>query len=151
VRKWTLIGLAVGVGILLVSQVVPYGRAHSNPAVTRTVAWDSPATERLARAACFDCHSNETVWPWYSNVAPISWLVQADVQGGREHLDFSEWDRPQEADPAEIVESARSGSMPPVQYTLLHRGSRLSTSERAALARGLERTLGADPPIGGGG
>ena len=59
-------------------QFVPYGRDHDNPEVTNTVAWDSPRTAELFDPACADCHSNETDWPWYSNVAPVSWLVQSD-------------------------------------------------------------------------
>ena len=68
---------------LLAIQLIPYGRAHANPPVLAEPAWDSPATRDLAVRACFDCHSNETVWPWYSNIAPVSWLVQRDVDGGR--------------------------------------------------------------------
>ncbi|MDH4347045.1 MAG: heme-binding domain-containing protein, partial [Thermoleophilia bacterium] len=90
-RKWIVLGVAGVVAALLLAQLVPYGRAHDNPAVSQSVTWDSPRTEQLARGACLDCHSNETVWPWYSNVAPVSWLVQGDVDGGRERLNFSEW------------------------------------------------------------
>lgn len=71
--KW----VAVAVVVLFVAiQLVPYGRDHSNPAGGRRIAWDSPRTQRLMTGACMDCHSNDTQWPWYSNVAPISWLVQ---------------------------------------------------------------------------
>jgi mono/diheme cytochrome c family protein len=151
VRRWIVFVLAGAAVALLLAQLVPYGRAHDNPPVTKSVVWDSAATERLARGACYDCHSNETVWPWYSNVAPMSWLVQSDVDGGREHLNFSEWNRPQDADAAEIVESVQSGEMPPFQYKPLHAGGRLSAAERQALASGLERTLRADPPVPGSG
>ena len=70
---WAL-GLAIG-GFLLI-QFVPYGRSHTNPPVLSEPAWDSPETRVLAQTACFDCHSNETDWsPWYTKVAPASWLV----------------------------------------------------------------------------
>ena len=55
-------------------QLVPYGHNRSNPPVTGEPAWDSPQTRAYAKQACFDCHSNETIWPWYSYVAPASWL-----------------------------------------------------------------------------
>jgi mono/diheme cytochrome c family protein len=135
--KWGLVAL---IGTLLVIQLVPYGRDHTNPPVVAEPAWDSAHTRELAVRACFDCHSNETVWPWYSNVAPMSWLVQRDVDEGRETLNFSEWDRPQEAE--EAAETVREGSMPPSQYLLTHPEARLSDAELSALAAGLAATLG---------
>jgi hypothetical protein len=151
VRTWILRGLAAGVVLLVVVQLVPYGRDHTNPPVTQEVRWDSARTRELAVGACYDCHSNLTVWPWYSNVAPVSWLVYADVQGGRETLNFSEWDRPQGEEGDEAAEAVRDGSMPPLQYKPLHPAGRLSAAERDELARGLEETLAADPPVPGGG
>ena len=70
-------GAAIIVGGFALTQVVPYGRNHTNPAVVYEPDWDSPETRALAERACFDCHSNETTWPWYSTIAPISWLTQA--------------------------------------------------------------------------
>ncbi len=150
VRRWLIRGAIAVVGLFVIAQLVPYGRDHTNPPVTREVRWDSARTRQLAAGACFDCHSNLTNWKWYTNIAPVSWLVYADVKGGREHLDFSEWDKPQ-GEVGDIVEAVRDGSMPPFQYTPLHSAARLSSAERAALARGLEKTLAADPPIPGGG
>ncbi len=122
-------------------QAVPYGRDHSNPPVRAEPAWDSPRTRELAARACFDCHSNETRWPWYSRLAPASWLVQWDVQRGRHELNFSEWGRKQEhADHS--AEKVREGSMPPRAYLLLHPEARLDAEERRALIRGLAATLG---------
>jgi hypothetical protein len=93
--RWLLLaGIAV-IALLALAQAVPYGRAHTNPPVTKEPSWDSPRTRELASRACFDCHSNETRWRWYSNVAPVSWLVQRDVDGGRSAFNFSEWDKPQ--------------------------------------------------------
>lgn len=63
--------------------------ARSNPPVTREVQWDSTQIRALAQRACFDCHSNETVWPWYSYIAPISLRVADHVQEGRQKLNFS--------------------------------------------------------------
>jgi hypothetical protein len=61
-----------------------HGHDHANPSGGQPIAWDSPRTEQLMTDACMDCHSNLTHWPWYSNIAPISWLVQKDVEDGRE-------------------------------------------------------------------
>ena len=88
-----LIGLIVIIGLFVLIQVVPYGRNHANPPVLNEPRWDSPKTRQLAVRACYDCHSNETIWPWYSNVAPVSWLVQKDVDQGRDEINFSEWRR----------------------------------------------------------
>jgi mono/diheme cytochrome c family protein len=150
VKRWLLVGLGALAVLFLVAQLVPYGRDHANPPVTKEVAWSSPATERLVAGACYDCHSNRTTWPWYASIAPVSWLVQHDVDEGRATLNFSEWDRPQSADAAEIVEAVREGEMPPLQYELLHGAARLSSAERDALARGLETTLAGSPPAPGG-
>lgn len=141
--KWVKIGLLSLLGLLVVIQVIPYGRDHTNPPVVAEPAWDSAETRELAVRACFDCHSNEVVWPWYSNVAPISWLVQRDVDEGREKLNFSEWNRPQE-EPEEAAETVRRGSMPPNFYAWLHSDARLSDSELAALEAGLTATLGGE-------
>ena len=86
--------VVVAVVALLLIQVVPYGRAHSNPRSVKEPEWNSPATRVLAQKACFDCHSNLTEWPWYTSVAPASWLATRDADGGRGVLNFSEWQRP---------------------------------------------------------
>ena len=136
-----LIRIGVALILALVAiQLVPYGRDHVNPRVAAEPAWDSPETRALARRACFDCHSNETEWPVYSNLAPVSWLVQHDVVKGRAALNFSEWQRPQE-EADEAAEEVRDGEMPLPIYAVMHGHARLTGAERERLARGLERTL----------
>ena len=126
---------ALGLGALLLAlQLVPYGRDHDNPPVVRDVPWPTPEGRRLAVAACYDCHSNETRWPLYSHIAPMSWLVQRDVENGRRELNFSAWD----GDADDAADAVEDGSMPPRNYTLLHPDARLSSDERAALVRELE-------------
>ncbi|MDP9496018.1 MAG: heme-binding domain-containing protein [Actinomycetota bacterium] len=137
--KWSLAGFGC---LLLLAQVVPYGRDHDNPPVLAEPAWDTPATRELAVRACFDCHSNETDWAWYSNVAPISWLIQRDVEEGREELNWSEWSPGAEGD--ESAETVLEGSMPPRTYTLVHSEARLTDQEIAVLAAGLQATFGSD-------
>ena len=126
-----------GVGVLALMQLVPYGWHHPNPTVTSDAPWPNPETESIARAACYDCHSNETNWPIYSWAAPGSWLVRKDVERGRDELNFSEWDRDEnEADDA--AEMIEDGDMPPSRYRLMHPGARLSDDEKAKLIAALE-------------
>ena len=139
-RFWIRAGLVLAVALIAI-QVVPYGHDHVNPPVMAEPSWDSPHTRALAQQACFDCHSNETEWPIYSRVAPVSWLVQRDVSEGRAALNFSEWQRPQkEAD--EAAEKVLKGDMPLPIYRLMHAHARLSAADRERLARGLETTFG---------
>ena len=146
-----LLGAAIAAAVLFgLAQAVPYGRSHANPPVTKEPAWDTPRTRALAVRACFDCHSNLTRWLWYSNVAPVSWLVQRDVDGGRGALNFSEWDRPQDASAGDVAEAVRGG-MPPWFYTLVHRNAALSGAEKSELIAGLNATFAKSPPLAGGG
>lgn len=130
-----LVALAVAI------QFVPYGRAHTNPPVTATTTWDSPRTEQLFTIACADCHSNLTRWPWYTNVAPVSWLVQHDVDSGRRKMNVSDAGRGVPID--EIARVLREGEMPPLQYTIKHRDAALSADDRAALIAGMRTTFAA--------
>ena len=126
-----------GIMLLVVIQILPFARDHTNPSVRKEPQWDAPETRELAVRACFDCHSNQTVWPWYSNVGPVSWLVWSDVVRGRKELNFSEWDRPQR-EARESGSTVRKGSMPPWYYPW----ARLTTTERQTLVQGLEATFG---------
>jgi hypothetical protein len=136
IPRWLLWPAAGAVILFAAIQLVPYGWQHSNPPVTRDAPWPTEAARAAARSACYDCHSNETDWPLYSYVAPMSWLVRADVDAGRDEVNFSEWDRDDgEADDA--IEEIREGSMPPWRYTVAHPGSSLSAAEEEALIAGL--------------
>ena len=117
-------------------QLVPYGRDHANPAVVADAPWPDAESRRLAVAACYDCHSNETTWPWYSNVAPMSWLVQRDVDRGRDELNFSEWTTQDDLD--DLHDAVEHGDMPPWQYTLNHPEAKLSDAETERLVAALE-------------
>ena len=136
VVTWTALG---GIVLLLAFQFVPYGRDHTNPRGGHAIHWDSARTEQLARGACMDCHSDETRWPWYSNVAPVSWLVQRDVDQGRGALNLSEGT----GETNQLAEVIREGSMPPWQYKPTHPDARLNARERRELIHGLEATFGA--------
>ena len=103
---------------------------------------------------CADCHSNATRWPVYARVAPGSWLIESDIVEARKKMDLSRWEQmpaeTQEVLAAKIVQEAKSGDMPPLQYRLLHWDARLSESDVKALsmlgksARGTEAALGGD-------
>ncbi len=134
---WSVIGL---VGIALLIQLIPFGRDHTNPPIVAEPKWDSPQTRELAKRACFDCHSNETVWPWYSNIAPVSWLVYMDTIRGRERLNFSDWNRPHR-ETGEIARVVLEGRMPPAIYLPTHPNARLTTGEQQLLANGLSASL----------
>ena len=132
------------VGVFILIQFIPVSR--DNPEATQEVQWDSTETRALAQSACFDCHSNETVWPWYSYVAPASWLIVHHVNDGRRRLNFSEWDQPNENE-REITKTMTSGEMPLWDYLLLHPEAQLTEAETQALIDGLKQTLANDPPI----
>ncbi len=138
----TFISLIVGLLIagFLVIQLIPYGRNHSNPPVLSEPQWPDPETRALAQRACFDCHSNETTWPWYSNIAPISWITQHNVDEGRSKLNFSEWNDGGRGEGAgELVEVLQEGEMPPFDYLIMHPGARLSDAERQKLIQGFSQ------------
>lgn len=117
-----------------------------NPPATREIQWDADATEALARKACYDCHSNETTWPWYATVAPFSWRIAGHVASGRRHLNFSTWDQPNE-DLDEVTEQLEEREMPLWDYKIMHAKSRLSDAEYELLLAGFRATYAADPPI----
>jgi hypothetical protein len=138
----------VGLGaiaLLVLIQLMPYGRAHKDPAPTREARFSDASTQRLFDGACGDCHSDHTSWPLYSNVAPVSWLVQNDVDGGRRAMNLSEWNKPQ-PEPRDIERVIVGGGMPPLQYKLIHGKSRLSSAERRQLAAGFQAMFASRPP-----
>jgi mono/diheme cytochrome c family protein len=144
--SWIKTGLLILVALFVLIQFVPYGHSHSNPPVTQAAQFDSPQTEQLFSDACGACHSNLTNWPADSYVAPSSWLVQSDVDGGRSILNTSEWDRAQQAEIGEISNVISEGEMPPLQYKVLHPSARLSDTEKQQLIDGLTKTYQQDPP-----
>ena len=128
--------------LLILIQLIPYGKDHSNPPVTGEPVWDSERTQELFSRSCRDCHSNETVWPWYTHIAPASWLAQFDVEHGREKFNVSEWGRPGKNEGDEAAEEVRKGKMPPFFYIPLHPEAKLSETERQELVDGLIATFG---------
>lgn len=131
--------------ILVGFQLVPVDR--SNPAVEETV--DAPAeVSAILERACYDCHSNTTRWPWYSYVAPVSWLVAHDVHEGRSELNFSTWNRLSERQQGKKIgkvwKEVDEGEMPLRIYRLAHGEAALSDADRAILREWAE-TAGTKP------
>jgi cbb3-type cytochrome oxidase cytochrome c subunit len=122
------------VAILAAIQLVPVSR--TNPAVEEEVRAPEDARVVIERS-CYDCHSNETRWPWYARVAPGSWLVAWDVGEAREHMNFSTWNRYDEEERRdhleEIQEVVDEGEMPLWYYLPLHPEARLGDADKAAL------------------
>lgn len=132
---------AVVVGVAI--QAVPFGRAHSNGAITGEPAWADERTRDLVVRACYDCHSNEVEYPWYASVAPVSWAVEMHVNDGRRAVNYSTF----ATDPGDADESVGvvlDGSMPPGYFTRfgLHPEAALTDAELDELVRGLRATPG---------
>jgi hypothetical protein len=120
--------------------------ARTNPAVDlhqtlHAAATVPPAIQSILQRSCNDCHSDETRWPWYSAVAPVSWWVINDVNQGRRHLNFSRWLPPGSGDPAQytrqrfyaICKSVQAHEMPIAAYTLTHPEAQLSSADIKAI------------------
>ena len=138
--KWIFAGLFAAVALLQFTNP-----ARTNPpVVTDFIGTNSPPPQIAAmlRASCYDCHSHETRWPWYSRVAPMSWLIANDVKDGRANLDLSDWpagDRLRSAKKMENMgEQIGFGDMPPKKYTLIHADARLTDGQRKELSGWLD-------------
>jgi Haem-binding domain len=135
--------------VLLAAQLVRVPR--DNPPVASDLHAPIDVDDAL-RHACYDCHSNQTRWPWYSAIAPLSWVIHRDVDEGRKRLNFSNW-ADYEADPgtrsqklAEIAKFVAGQNMAPWYYRLLHPDARLTEAQRQAVIRWTERQSNAIPP-----
>ncbi len=140
--KPRIIALILGIAVVLAVaiQFVPTPVSRINPPVVAEPQWDSPATRDTFYRACGDCHSNQTRWPWYSRVAPVSWLIASDVSEGRQRLNVSEWNRPQRG-AGEAAEVVAEGEMPLPVFLIMHPDARLTAQERQALALGLQASF----------
>ncbi len=139
-KKISLILLAVVV-LFIGIQLIPYGKDHTNPRVVSEPQWDSPKTRATFIRLCGDCHSHETVWPKYSNFAPVSWLVQHDVEAGRTHLNISLWGVQDKNYGVDAANEYEKGEMPPWIYTLPRPENKLSQKEKEEFIKGLKATF----------
>ena len=133
--KW--IAAALAVVFVLLQFANP---SRTNPPVANDLMAANPPPPEIAallHAACYDCHSYETKWPWYSHIAPVSWLIASDVSNGRHNMNFSDWPT---NDPVRIAKRLENMSeeigyneMPPKKYTFIHADARLTDSQRKEL------------------
>lgn len=135
-RSWKKLTLCMGglVAVFVGIQFIPVDT--TNPPVTANV--EAPAeVKTILQTSCYDCHSNQTRWPWYSRIAPISWLIAHDVQEAREHLNFSEWDRLGADERGEMIEEiweeVEGGEMPLWFYLPMHPEARIEDRDRQIL------------------
>jgi hypothetical protein len=139
-RGWGGRSLVAALVLLVAAQFIPVDRANPPEDPAQTVYATTsvpPEVASLLRRACHDCHSSQTVWPWYSQVAPASWLVARDVTKGRGELNLSEWGRyparRKDRKLKEICEQVTGGKMPMSVYTLMHPQAKLNDQERKAM------------------
>jgi hypothetical protein len=141
--KKTLIIVGIGiVGCLVIAQFRTIQR--TNPPLKGDLG--APPQIRMSlKRACYDCHSNETQWPWYSYIAPISWLVERDVEGGRRQLNFSEWGfyypTTRKRKFQWMERTLHEETMPPWHYRILHPGASLTPQDLAELEKWLESEI----------
>ena len=150
-RKIFRLALLVLVLALIVAQFFPPDRTNPqvNPGATfEAVAKASPEAARVFQRACYDCHSNTTIWPWYSRVAPVSWLLADDVRKGRAHVNFSEWANYGPDMASEKLKDAcaevKAGEMPLWFYRIVHSQSRLSEEDVNAICGAVGKTVSTD-------
>ena len=137
--KFKIIGILILA--FIASQFVPYGKNHTNPKSIAEPKWDTPKTRATFIRLCGDCHSNETKWPIYSKVAPVSWLIQNDVDEGREHLNISEWGVQKRNQGDDAANEYEMGEMPPLMYSLPRPQNKLSQKEKDEFISGLRKTF----------
>ncbi len=139
-RVWGKRVLLAGIAVLVVAQFIPV--TGTNPSVDPTQTMFARMTvpaevAGILTRACQDCHSHQTTWPWYSRIAPVSWLVAYDVYAGRHELNFSEWGRyaarRQDRKLKEICEQVERGKMPMPIYAVVHPQAKLTASDRKAI------------------
>ncbi len=140
IRRMILAVVGIAIIIFVVLQLVPVeGRTNPEPHGV-VVQWDSAQTEALMRRACYDCHTNDTNWPWYAYVAPVSWLVAQDVREGRAAMNLSTGRG--EIEGEELIEQIERGAMPLPNYLIMHPEANLNAQERAQLIAGIQASLG---------
>jgi hypothetical protein len=136
--------LLVAIGILLLMQGIQPEK--TNPPIDRDITLQAPKeVMQILKRACYDCHSNETVWPWYSKIAPLSWSIVSHVNEGREALNFSKWKEIETQTKIKrlkrAVKTVNNGMMPLSSYLLLHKEAVLSLKEKEILIHWFQDSL----------
>jgi len=133
--------MVVGVGFLAI-QFIPSG--VTNPPSKGELPASSEIEQTLRRS-CYDCHSNQTRWPWYGHIAPLSWAVARDIEHGRRQINFSEWGEYYPATRKRKLQwvgrALQEANMPPLSYQFIHPSSRLSPKDRARLEHWIDAEI----------
>jgi hypothetical protein len=149
--KWIVVG---SIAFLILIQVIQPSR--TNPPVIPSRSLEAhvevpPEVQAVLKRACYDCHSNATVWPWYSYVAPVSWYVAHDVNTARGHVNLQNWEA--QVSPQEGLEHLglvckliRNGTMPPADYRVMHKGTDVTPEETTAVCAWSQKFAAADDP-----
>jgi hypothetical protein len=141
--------ILIAIGVILIGiQFIPVDR--SNPPITQEI--DAPINVlSILKTSCYDCHSNETKWTWYSYVAPVSFLVAGDVEKGRKRVNFSEWDKYDEKKKAKkmdgILEMVEEGEMPLSIYTIMHSDAKMDPDKIKILKGWVTSSKDEDKPL----
>ncbi|HEX2974793.1 MAG TPA: heme-binding domain-containing protein [Bacteroidales bacterium] len=142
--KAKLVIIAAGLILVIIQFLpsrLPENKAEDGNSLAQSGIATDPVLSQL-RKSCFDCHSNQTRYPWYSRVAPVSWFISGHIREGREHLNFSEWEtlskRKKIKQLEDTADQIKSGEMPLKSYLLLHRDARLTKDESSSLAEWAE-------------
>jgi len=147
VKRLGRISTVAAVALMSLGFVQLFPAQRTNPPSSAELVGPSPVVATLSRA-CYDCHSNETRWPWYSHFAPLSWVIVNHVEKGRRELNFSEWNtyypNAQRRKLRWMGRALSEEKMPPWYYRLAHRDARLSASDRILLQRWIAGTLAGD-------
>ena len=139
-KRLILILIGGAIVLFLLIQLIPFGHNRTNPPVVSEPNWSSPQARALVKEHCFQCHSNETNWTWYSNIAPGSWLITYDVTKGRHEFNFSDWNNhPGKLE--KMVQTIQEGEMPPIQYWILHPSSRMNEQQKQELIDALRSSI----------
>ncbi|HSJ86800.1 MAG TPA: heme-binding domain-containing protein [Anaerolineales bacterium] len=139
-KRLVLIFIGGAIVLFLLMQLIPFGHNRTNPPVVSEPNWSSPQARALVKEHCFQCHSNETNWTWYSNIAPGSWLIAYDVIKGRQEFNFSDWNNhPGKLE--KMVEAIQEGEMPPIQYWIVHPSSRMNEQQKQELIDALRSSI----------
>ena len=152
--------ILIVVALIIIIQLIPLDKSVPEDITTNdlfTVVDVDPQIQEILKVACYDCHSYETVYPWYSGIAPVSWLTMNHINEGREHLNFSEWGAYTAKKAAhkaeEIAEEVEEGEMPLQGYVMMHSEALLSKEDNEKLiawAKNLEKEIKASAGIQGG-
>jgi cytochrome c len=157
--RWSIPAALTAAGLVLLGYVHPFGNPRVEPPKglgTLLQGANMPSGARaVLLAKCADCHSNETRWPIYARIAPGSWLIERDIVDARKHMDLSQWKNTppetQQVWAAKIIQEAKSGDMPPLQYLVLHWNAKLSQADVQALSALGQTSSGSEAALGGAG